>query len=99
MTIQECLAQNLKFYRKRKNLSQSQLAERADTSTNYIANIETGKKYPSPKTLEKIANALEIRAIDLFQLKIDNIKYNLEVEEFKVNLKNALIETINRIND
>ncbi len=99
MTIQECLAQNLKYYRKRKNFSQSQLAEKAETSTNYIATIETGKKYPSPNTLEKIANALEINAIDLFQLKNDIDKYDLEIEKFKENLKQVLIETINRINN
>jgi hypothetical protein len=42
---------------------------------------------------------LKIRAINLFQLKIDNDKCNLEVEEFKKKLKHALIETIVRITD
>jgi transcriptional regulator with XRE-family HTH domain len=99
MTIQECLAQNLRFYRKRKNLSQSQLAEKAETSTNYIANIKNWQKYPFLNTLEKIVKVLKIRAINLFQLKIDNDKCNLEVEEFKKKLKHALIETIVRITD
>jgi len=92
MTIQECLSKNIKYYRKQKRLSQSQLAEKCETSTNYIATIETGKKYPSPKTLEKIASALDIEAIDLFQkeLNINGTIKKHEIEIIKEDLEKKL---------
>ena len=64
--IQECLKTNMKLHRKRLGLSQAALAERAGTAPNYIALIEVGKNFPSLPMLEKIAAALEIDALDLF---------------------------------
>ena len=64
--IQECLKANMKLHRKRLGLSQAALAERAGTAPNYIALIEVGKNFPSLPMLEKIAAALEIDALDLF---------------------------------
>ena len=64
--IQECLKTNMKLHRKRLGLSQAALAERAGTAPNYIALIEVGKNFPSLSMLEKIAAALEIDALDLF---------------------------------
>lgn len=64
--IQSCLAQNMKYYRKRLKLSQAALAEKAGAASNYIALIEVGKSFPSLQMLEKIAAALEVDALDLF---------------------------------
>jgi transcriptional regulator with XRE-family HTH domain len=50
-------------------ITQAQLAERVNTSTNYIALIESGKKFPTPEMLERIAAALEIDAPALFSTK------------------------------
>lgn len=99
MTIQECLARNIKYYRHHKKLTQSQLAEFCNTSTNYIATIETGKKYPSPKTLEKIALALDINAIDLFQIEIkdENKVLNHEIEMIKEKLRYSIDNLLNEI--
>lgn len=61
-----CLSKNMKFHRRRLGLSQAALAERAGTAPNYIALIEVGKNFPSLPMLEKIAAALEVDALDLF---------------------------------
>lgn len=42
------------------------LAELAGTAPNYIALIEAGKNFPSLPMLEKIASALQLDALDLF---------------------------------
>lgn len=99
MKIQEYLATNLKFYRKRNNLTQSQLAEKCGTSTNYIATIETGKKYPSPNTLEKIAKALKIDAIDLFQTEIkdENHILNVKMEQIKETLRISINNVLDEV--
>lgn len=56
----------MKFYRKKYGLSQAALAEKAETAPNYIALIEVGKNFPSLQMLEKIAAALNVDALDLF---------------------------------
>ncbi len=56
----------MKRFRKIKGLTQEELAIKADTATNYIGTIEIGKKFPSPKMIEKIAKALEIDELELF---------------------------------
>ncbi|MDR2501561.1 MAG: helix-turn-helix domain-containing protein [Treponema sp.] len=50
-------------------ITQAQLAERVDTSANYIALIESERKFPSLAMLERIAAALEIDAPALFSTK------------------------------
>jgi transcriptional regulator with XRE-family HTH domain len=50
-------------------ITQAQLAEIVNTSTNYIALIESKKKFPTPEMLERIAAALKIDAPALFSTK------------------------------
>lgn len=64
--LQVCLANNMKRYRKLKNLSQEKLAEKAGASANYIALIENGRSFPSLPMLRHIAAALAVEPIDLF---------------------------------
>jgi transcriptional regulator with XRE-family HTH domain len=56
----------MKEQRRILGITQAQLAERVNTSTNYIALIETEKKFPKPEMLERIAVALEIDPPALF---------------------------------
>lgn len=64
--IRGIIAQNVKKYRKLNNLTQEALAEAAEVSNTYIANIECGQTWVSDKTLEKIASALHIEIYLLF---------------------------------
>ena len=59
----------MKTQRQILRITQAQLAERVNTSTNYIALIESKKKFPSPEMLERVAAALEIDAPALFSIK------------------------------
>jgi len=56
----------MKKYRKVKGLSQMALAEIAGCSTTLIGNIEINKRFPSPKNINRIASALEVKVADLF---------------------------------
>jgi transcriptional regulator with XRE-family HTH domain len=60
----------MKEQRRILGITQAQLAERVNTSTNYIALIETEKKFPAPEMLERIAAALEIDPPFLFATEI-----------------------------
>jgi transcriptional regulator with XRE-family HTH domain len=64
--FREALAKNIKQARNRSGLTQQDLAERCELSTNYLATIEIGGKFPSSKTLEKLALALELKPYQFF---------------------------------
>jgi len=67
--LRNLLSANMKAYRALRGLSQMKLAEKVDTAPNYIAMIESGRKFPSDKMLERIAQALGIDPSALFSLK------------------------------
>ena len=66
--IRKLLATNIRTFRKELGLTQSKLAERANTATRYIAMIEGCKNFPSPEMMEKLASALEKDTIELFAI-------------------------------
>ena len=68
-SLRSVLAFNMKAQRHVLGITQEILAEKVDTSTNYIALIETERKFPTPEMLERIAAALEIDAPALFSTK------------------------------
>jgi transcriptional regulator with XRE-family HTH domain len=43
------------------------LSERLDVSPNFLGSVETGKKWVSPNTLVKLADALNIEVYQLFK--------------------------------
>lgn len=65
-SVRDVVAKNIRKYRKRAGLTQERLAELADISNTYIANIECGKTWVSDKTLEKVSSALRTEAWLLF---------------------------------
>jgi transcriptional regulator with XRE-family HTH domain len=65
-------------------MSQEQLARQAGVSPGFIANIETGRNFPSSLVILKIASALKV---DPYKLFVDPLKKDLfftreEVEEW-----------------
>jgi len=70
MTFQELFIINLKDLRKARKISQAKLAELCESTQAYIAEIEVGKKFPSPDMIERIATAFGIESYCLFQNKV-----------------------------
>jgi len=60
------IAGNLRRYRKKRGLTQAQLAKKADINSNYYAKIERGELKPSVETLEKIIKALKVKSSEIF---------------------------------
>jgi transcriptional regulator with XRE-family HTH domain len=56
----------VKFLREQKNLSQEELGELANLHRTYIGQIERAEKNATLITIEKIANALEVKTSELF---------------------------------
>ncbi|MDR0586094.1 MAG: helix-turn-helix transcriptional regulator [Treponema sp.] len=70
--IRDLLAQNIKKYRSALGLSQAKLAEKVDTSTNYIGLLEIKRKFPSPEMIERLASALGIDTTELFHKELSS---------------------------
>ena len=66
MTLQQTFITNIKAIRKKRGLSQMALSELCDTTSNYIGQIEMGRRIPSFEKIEKIAAALQIPCHELF---------------------------------
>ena len=60
------LGNNIRYFRKEKNLSQEELAFRISSARNYIGCIERAEKIPSLTTILDIAIVLECKLSDLF---------------------------------
>lgn len=63
---QQCFIDNIKFYRRKKGISQSQLAEACDVSNGTIGNIECGITKPSFDLILLIADRLGVKPELLF---------------------------------
>lgn len=61
------LAENIKYYRSQLAITQEELAKMAGINRSYLAGIEAGQRNTSIKTLEKLANALEVSPADLLK--------------------------------
>ncbi|MBD2038594.1 helix-turn-helix transcriptional regulator [Phormidium sp. FACHB-592] len=58
--------------RRELDLSQEELAERAELHRTYVSDIERGDRNPSLENIEKLAKALTIKVSDLF------VRYGVE---------------------
>jgi transcriptional regulator with XRE-family HTH domain len=67
--LRRILSANIKHYRSLRGWSQMKLAEEIAISTNFLADIETGKSWVSSLTLVKLANCFEIEVYELFRPK------------------------------
>ncbi len=58
---------NLKYYRNKLGLTQEKLSEISGISSDYLSEIERGKRTPSFKRMDLIAKALNIEVYKLFK--------------------------------
>jgi transcriptional regulator with XRE-family HTH domain len=59
--------ESVRRMRREKGLSQQELAELAGVGQDSISAIETGKHEPHPRTLRKLAMALDVEVADFFK--------------------------------
>lgn len=65
--ILNLFGENVRKYRRLLNISQEELAHRADLHRTYIGMIERAEKNITLVNIEKIANALEVKIEDLLR--------------------------------
>lgn len=62
----------VKFFRNKLQLSQDELAERANLHRTYVGAVERGERNISLNNIFKLANALEIETKELFEENIND---------------------------
>jgi len=67
--ISVLIGDRIREFRKKKGLSQEELAHRANLNTAHLGQIERGEKSPTLDSIEKIAIALDITLEELFRFK------------------------------
>lgn len=80
MEFSEEFALIIKKIRQEKGLTQQQLAEKADISTNYVSDLERGRKDVSLKVANQISNALDIRLDVLISFLYEEEKKKMSVD-------------------
>jgi transcriptional regulator with XRE-family HTH domain len=65
--LRTILSQNIRRLRNYHKLSQADFAEKIDISIPFLSDIENGKKWVSPVTLVKMADALNIETYELLK--------------------------------
>jgi ribosome-binding protein aMBF1 (putative translation factor) len=93
--LRRVLSTNIKHYRGLRGWSQVVLAEKIDISTNFLADIETGKSWVSSLTLSKLATIFKIEVYELFKpqnIPSDKTKEALKalVNEISVTFEHSL---------
>lgn len=86
MQLKKNLGKNIQKYRKLNKITQEKLAEMIGVEINSISSIETGKYFPSPENLVKIANALNVDISNLFYFK-DDCSCEDYIKEINKNIK------------
>lgn len=66
MSLRETFGSNCRHFRKSANITQGDLAEKADISIDMIGRIERGSAAPSFDNIEKLADALNVPVMAFF---------------------------------
>jgi transcriptional regulator with XRE-family HTH domain len=89
----------IKLCRVQRNLTQKELAERADISKSYLSLIERGKRDPTFSTVEDIATALNVPTSILVFLAADGEELELVNADLAEKLSHTALRLIRESNE
>lgn len=73
-SLKKVLSENVRILRKKRNLTQEQLAEKIGVATMTISRIERGKEWASDSILESLAEFFDLPYVYLFFNSADDFK-------------------------
>ena len=89
MNTKELLVLKVKEIRRMRKITQEKLSEIIGVDNGYISKLEVGQNFPSIGTLEKIAKALDVELVELFQFT------TTKENDFKTEI-NRIYDSLNR---
>jgi len=97
--LKEKVGKNIKFFRFRRQLSQADLAEKAQISITSLSDIERGINFPQAKTLCSLAQVLDVEVWSLFRGENTSDEQNVLLEHFSEDFSrqiNIAMETVRK---
>jgi len=91
MSLDRLVIDNIKRIRKEKGISQEQLAAACNTATSYIGLMEIYRNVPKLSTIERIAEALKVDPLTLFERK-DSLP--AEIKSKLIKQKNEILKIL-----
>lgn len=79
--IKYIIADNVRLYRKKENLTQAELAERANLSLDSIKRLEGGKRTMSLENFLRLSDALQIPLTYLIYEQNDRLQDEVRIKE------------------
>jgi transcriptional regulator with XRE-family HTH domain len=76
--LQKTVGTTIRRERRERRLTLRELAERAALSVVYLGEIERGKKYPSARVLEQLAEAMDLAVPDLLEIVVIDLRQEQE---------------------
>lgn len=96
--VKKLLGKRIKEIRKSRGLTQEKLAELVGIEPPNLSFIETGRFYPSPDTLQKIAKSLDVKIYELYMFDYLRPMSDIKEELFqKLENNEELTRTIYKI--
>lgn len=88
-TVSDSVGQMIRKCRCKAGLSIESLAYEAGISTNFLGDVERGRKKPSLDTLESVLNALNLSFVEFFSDKdfLDHIKERSKADKIIVDIE------------
>jgi transcriptional regulator with XRE-family HTH domain len=98
--LRAILSANLKRYRNYRNLSQAELAEKLGISIPFLSDVENSRKWVSPATLVKFAEALGVEPHELLKPE-ENLSppLTLVLNKWSDDIVQAVTQTVKNIQD
>ena len=92
--LRNIFIRNLKYFRGKKGMRQLDLSLEINKGANYINSIENSKYFPSPETIQEIADVLGIKPMQLFDENgcLENV-----IEDNREKLKTEIIENLHNL--
>ena len=81
ISLKSVLAHNIRARRKSLGMTQEALAEKVNTASTYIAMIESERRTPSFKMIERIAEVFRLEAPELFSMKDYPLESTSQIRE------------------
>ena len=95
--FQRVFIDNLRYWRKKREISQVKLAEMLNISPNYLNAVENGKNFPSPEVIQHICDSLEIMPYQLFlEYPAETVQGNVMVKTL-MEMKQRFVKEINEL--
>ncbi len=88
--IKNLFGKKVKECRKKRNMTQADLAEATGVDDKHISCIENGKNFPSADLIDRLADALKVEPKDFFEF------YHLQNEK---DLKSDILSMVNTLNN